>query len=407
MLFKYKAINPDGSRVEGKIEGTNEDDAIGLLQDKQLIIVSLEPYEDKNIFGSPSSGSKIPFFGPKVKEKDIVVFSRQIATLFQSGVSALRAFRLVATETENIELKRILNLIGDDVQSGLSISVSMAKYDKVFGKFYSNMIKAGEESGKLDESFSYLAEYLDRNFDLTQKLKKASVYPIFVSSTFFVVMTIMIVFVIPQLAGMLLEEGQDLPLVTKIVLGIGNIARHYGIILIIAGSVIGYYLYNISQTPSGKQYVDYFKLKIPVFGLLYKKIFLSRLTDNLDTMLSSGVQIVRALEITSEVVDNAVFQDLLNRVSKKVKGGKSLSQSFYEEEELPNILVQMTKIGEETGKLGFILRSLSSYYKREVSTAIDTALSLIEPALIIFLAGGVGVLLAAVLIPMYSVVTNV
>ena len=407
MLFKYKAINPDGSRTEGKIEGTNEDDAIGLLQDKQLIIVSLEPYEDKNIFGQTTTASKNPFFGPKVTEKDIVVFSRQIATLFQSGVSALRAFRLVATETENMELKRILNLIGDDVQSGLSISVSMAKYDKVFGKFYSNMIKAGEESGKLDESFNYLAEYLDRNFDLTQKLKKASVSPIFVSATFFVVMTIMIVFVIPQLAGMLLEQGQKLPLVTRIVLGVGNVARHYGIILILVGSFIGYYLYNISQTPSGKQYVDYFKLKIPVFGLLYKKIFLSRLTDNLDTMLSSGVQIVRALEITSEVVDNTVFQDLLNRVSKKVKGGKSLSQSFYEEEELPNILVQMTKIGEETGKLGFILRSLSSYYKREVSTAIDTALSLIEPALIIFLAGGVGVLLAAVLIPMYSVVTNV
>ena len=408
MLFKYKAINPDSTRVEGKIEGSSEDDAIGILQDKQLIIVSLEPYEEKNLFGANSTtGFKLPFFGPKVEEKDVVVFSRQIATLFQSGVSALRAFRLVATETENLELKRILNLIGDDIQSGLSISVSMAKYDKIFGKFYSNMIKAGEESGKLDESFNYLAEYLDRNFDLTQKLKKASVYPMFVSGTFLIVMIAMIVFVIPQMAGMLLEEVQELPLVTKLVLGVGEIAKSYGLLILIVGSVVGYYLYNISQTPSGRQYVDYFKLKIPVFKVLYKKIFLSRLTDNLDTMLSSGVQIVRALEITSEVVDNTVFQDLLIRVSKKVKGGKSLSQSFYEEEELPNILVQMTKIGEETGKLGFILRSLSSYYKREVETAIDTALSLIEPTLIIFLAGGVGILLAAVLIPMYSVVTNV
>lgn len=407
MLFKYKAINPDGTKVEGKTEAASEDDAIGILQDKQLIIVSLELFEEKNLFGSPTTGFKIPFFGPKIEEKDVVVFSRQIATLFQSGVSALRAFRLVATETENPELKRILNLIGDDIQSGLSISVSMGKYDKIFGKFYSNMIKAGEESGKLDESFDYLAEYLDRNFDLTQKLKKASVYPMFVSITFLVVMIAMIIFVIPQMAGMLLEEGQELPLVTKLVLGAGTVAKNYGILILIVGSVIGYYLYNISQTPSGRQYIDYFKLRIPIFKVLYKKIFLSRLTDNLDTMLTSGVQIVRALEITSEVVDNAVFQDLLIRVSKKVKGGKSLSQAFYEEEELPNILVQMTKIGEETGKLGFILKSLSSYYKREVETAIDTALALIEPALIIFLAGGVGILLAAVLIPMYAVVTNV
>lgn len=407
MLFKYKAINPDGSRAEGKIEGANEDDAIGALQDRQLIIVSLEPFESKNLFGNTTTGFKLPFFGPKVEEKDVVVFSRQIATLFQSGVSALRAFRLVSTETENPELKRILNLIGDDIQSGLSISVSMGKYDKIFGKFYSNMIKAGEESGKLDEAFNYLAEYMDRNFDLTQKLKKASVYPIFVSVTFVGVMTAMLIFVIPQMAGMLISEGQELPLITKIVLGVGNLAKNYGIIILIAGGVIGYYLHNLSETPAGKQYIDYFKLKIPVFKELNKKIFLSRLTDNLDTMLTSGVQIVRALEITSEVVDNTVFQDLLIRVSKKVKGGKSLSQSFYEEEELPNILVQMTKIGEETGKLGFILRSLSSYYKREVSTSIDTALSLIEPALIILLAGGVAVLLAAILIPMYSVVTNV
>ena len=407
MLFKYKAINPDGSRVEGKLEGTSEDDAIGALQDKQLIIVSLEPFEEKNLFGSTTTGFKIPFFSPTVEEKDVVVFSRQIATLFQSGVSALRAFRLVATETENPELKRILNLIADDIQSGLSISASMGKYDKIFGKFYSNMIKAGEESGKLDESFDYLATYLDRNFDLTQKLKKASVYPIFVSVTFFVVMMVMTVFVIPQFAGMLIDEGQSMPLVTQIVLGFGNVAKSYGIFIIIIGGIIGYYLYNISETPAGKQYIDYFKLKIPVFKELYKKIFLSRLTDNLDTMLTSGVQIVRALEITSEVVDNTVFQDLLIRVAKKVKGGKSLSQAFYEEEDLPNILVQMTKIGEETGKLGFILRSLSSYYRREVDTAIDTALALIEPTLIIFLAGGVGILLAAVLIPMYSVATNV
>ncbi|MFO0743775.1 MAG: type II secretion system F family protein [Candidatus Paceibacterota bacterium] len=407
MLFKYKAIKVDGSRLEGKIEGSSEDDAIATLQDRQLIIVSLDPYVEKNLFGSPTTGFKIPFFGPSVKEKDIVVFSRQISTLFQSGVSALRSFRLVATETENPELKRILNLIADEVQSGSSISSAMSRYDKVFGSFYSNMIKAGEESGKLNEAFDYLADYLDRNFDLTQKIKKASIYPIFVSVTFVAVMVVMIVFVIPQLAEMLLSEGQSLPLVTRMILGVGNLGKNYGILFLIFASFIGYYLYSLSQTQSGKANLDYIKLKLPIFKVLYNKIFLSRVTDNLDTMLSSGVPIVRALEITSDVVDNVVYRDLLVRVSKKVKGGKALSQAFYEEEELPNILVQMTKIGEETGKLGYVLRSLSSYYKREVSTAIDTALSLVEPALIIFLAGGVGILLAAVLIPMYSVVTNV
>ncbi len=406
MLFKYKAIKSDGSRLEGKIEAINEDDAIGILQDRQLIIVSVEQFEEKNIF-SPTTGFHFDFFKKKIKEKDIVVFSRQIATLFQSGISALRSFRLVATETENPELKKVLNSIADDIQSGLSISSAMGKYDNLFGAFYSNMIKAGEETGKLDDSFNYLADYLDRNFDLTQKIKKATAYPIFVTSTFIVVMIVMIIFVIPNLANMLIEEGQDLPLITKVVLSIGNIGKKYGILILIVLGFLGYYLFNLSKTESGKQYVDYLKLKIPVFSGLYKKIFLSRLTDNMDTMLSSGVQIVRSLEITSDVVDNVVYKDMLQRVSKKVKTGKSLSQAFYEEEELPNILVQMTKIGEETGKLGYILRSLSSYYKREVSTAIDTTLALIEPALIIFLAGGVGILISSILIPMFSVVTNV
>ncbi len=407
MLFKYKAIKGDGTRVDGKIEAINEDDAIGLLQDKQLIIISVEEFKEKNTIGSPVTGFHIPFLERKIKEKDIVVFSRQIATLFQSGVSALRSFRLVATETENPKLKEVLNAIGDDVQSGVSISSAMGKYNTIFGTFYSNMVRAGEETGKLDESFNYLADYMDRNFDLTQKVKKASIYPTFVICTFVVVMIVMTVFVIPQLAGMLIEEGQQLPLITRIVLGIGNIGRKYGIFILIAIAGLVYYLNIISKTESGRQYIDYFKLKIPVFSMLYKKIFLSRLTDNLDTMLSSGVQIVRSLEITSEVVDNVVFKDLLMRVATKVKGGKALSQAFYEEEDLPNILVQMTKIGEETGKLGYILRSLSSYYKREVSTAIDTTLSLIEPALIIMLAGGVGFLLASILIPMFSVITNV
>lgn len=407
MLYKYKAINPDGGRVEGKIEGASEDDAIGILQDRGFIIVSLDAFEEKNLFGSPTTGFKIPFFGPSVKEKDIVVFSRQIATLFESGVSALRSFRLVATETENPELKRILNLMGDDIQSGLSISSAMAKYDNIFGTFYSNMIKAGEESGKLNQSFDYLADYLDRNFDLTQKIKKASIYPTFVISTFVVVMGVMITFVIPQLAEMLLQEGQELPLVTRIVLGIGNVVQHYGIIVLILIIFLVYYFRYISKTPEGKMYIDNFKLHIPAFNILFRKVFISRLADNLDTMLTSGVPVVRSLEITGAVVDNVVFKDCLARIAIKVKNGKSLSQAFYEEEEIPNIVVQMTKIGEETGKLGFVLKSLATYYKREVETAIDTVMSLIEPTLIIFLAGGVAVLMAAVLIPMYSAVTNI
>jgi len=406
MLYKYRAINPDGTRVEGKIDEANQDDAIGILQDKGLIIISLEVYEERNLFGTPTTGFKIPFLGPSIKNKDIVVFSRQIATLFESGVSALRSFRLVATETDNPELKKILNFIADDVQAGFSISYAIHKYDNIFGSFYSNMIRAGEESGKLNQSFNYLAAYLDRNFDLTQKIKKASVYPIFVTLTFFIVMGVMITFVIPQLANLLGDEGQ-LPMITTVILSFGQIMQSYGLFFLGMVIVIIYYIYSLSKTESGRQYLDHFKLHIPVFKILFRKTFLSRLADNLDTMLSSGVPVVRSLEITGDVINNVIFKDTLARVAIKVKNGKSLSQAFYEEEEIPNLFVQMTRIGEETGQLGFVLKSLASYYTREVETAIDTVMSLIEPALIILLAGGVTILLAAVLLPMYSIITNI
>lgn len=404
MLFKYKAIKADGTRMEGKLEALDQEDAITILQDRQLIIVSVEETQEKPVF-SVSTGFQL--FQKKPKEKDIVVFSRQIATLFSSGVSALRAFRLVSEETENPALKKILEDIANNIQGGMSISDAISKYDNIFGTFFSNMIKAGEESGKLDEAFTYLADYLDRNFDLTQKLKKASVYPMFIIIAFIGIMIVMITFVIPNLANMLFEQGGELPLITKIVLGAGTIGKKYGLFIAIGAIGLGYYLFTLSKTEAGKNYIDYYKLKIPILKSLYKKIYLSRLTDNLDTMLTSGVQIVRSLEITADVIDNVVYKDIIDRVAKKVKTGKSLSQAFYEEEELPNVLVQMTKIGEETGKVGYILRSLSTYYKREVSTAIDTTLAMIEPALIIFLAGGVGTLIAAILIPMFAVVTNV
>jgi len=372
-----------------------------------LIIVSLEKYEEKNIFGSPTTGFKIPFFGPSVKDKDIVVFSRQIATLFESGISALRSFRLVETETENPELKKILNHISDDIQSGVSISAAISKYNHIFSSFYSNMVKAGEESGKLNQSFAYLADYIERNFEIAQKIKKASIYPIFVIVVFIAVMMIMVVFVIPQLAGMLSSQGQDLPLITKIIFSLGIFLKKYGVYLFIVFIGGFYYVYNLSQTRSGKEYVDLFKMKIPIFNIFFKHVFISRLVDNLHTMLTAGVSMVRSLEITGDVIDNAIFKDTVARILIKVRSGKALSQAFYEEEDIPNIVVQMTRIGEETGNIGFMLKSLSAYYRREVETNIDTILAFIQPSLIIMLAGGVGILLSAVLIPMYASVTNI
>ncbi|MEZ0208946.1 MAG: type II secretion system F family protein [Candidatus Paceibacterota bacterium] len=397
MLFHYTAINPDGSKGEADIESANLDAAIALLQKRGISVVDIK---DKSEVGG--AFGNITLFKQKIKPKDIVIFSRQIATLFEAGVSALKGFRLLAAENDNKTLQTELIGVADDIEAGVSLSDALSKRPELFSPFYVNMVKAGEESGKLNESFLYLADYLDRDYELRQKVKKALTYPSFVIGTFIVIMVGMFTFVIPKMSAMFTENGAELPLVTKIVLGISNVFVEYWLIVFPALIVGGWLLYRWSKTEKGKYKVDEIKTKIPVIRELYQRIFLTRLADNMNTMLSSGVPIVHSIDITAAVMDNVIYKELLARVSAKVQSGTAFSKALYEEPLVPNILVQMVRIGEETGELGYILKNLATFYKRELDTSIDNVIGLIEPAMIVGLGLGVGILVSAVLLPMYS-----
>jgi type IV pilus assembly protein PilC len=395
MIFHYTAINQDGTKTEADIESATVDSAITLLQKRGLSVVDIKEKEER-------AGLNFTLFKAKIKPKDVVIFSRQIATLFEAGVSALKAFRLLAAENDNKELQKELTGVADDIESGISLSDALAKRPSLFSMFYVNMVKAGEESGKLNEAFLYLADYLDRDYELRQKVKKALTYPMFVVGTFIVIMVGMFIFVIPKMAAMFADNGAELPMVTKIVLGISQIFVKYWMIAFPLMIVGGWFFYRWSQTEDGTRWLDGIKTKTPVFKNLYQRIFLTRLADNMNTMLSSGVPIVRSIDITSAVVDNTVYKDLLKRVSAKVQTGTAFSKALYEEPLVPNILVQMVRIGEETGELGYILKNLATFYKRELDTAIDNVIGLIEPAMIVGLGLGVGILVSSVLLPMYS-----
>jgi type II secretory pathway component PulF len=250
--------------------------------------------------------------------------------------------------------------------------------------------------------FLLLADYLDREYELRQKTKKALTYPAFVIGTFFIIMTVMFVFVIPKMTALFIENGATLPMVTKIVIAISNFFVNYAVV-IFPGIIVGVFLFNrYSKTEEGAYNVDKFKISAPVVSNLYQKIFLARLSDNMNTMLTSGIAIVRAIEITADVVENAYYREMLLRVAGKVQTGTAFSKALAIEENLPNILIQMVHIGEETGELGYILKNLATFYKREVDTAIDSIIGLIEPAMIVGLGLGVGILVSAVLLPMYS-----
>ena len=396
MLFKYKAIDPSGINKEGEIDASNKDMAIKALQERSLIIVSVVDSEDNQ------SMFKMTFF-ERVKNKDIVILSRQIATLFEAQVSALKTFTMLATNNENKLLSKKLNEVSADLQAGVSISGSLARHPEIFSDFYINMVKAGEETGKLNQTFAYLADYLDRQYEITSKTKNALIYPAFVIFTFIVVMTLMLTVVIPKLAEIILDSGQEVPFYTKIVIEASNIMVNYGFLILIFIILFGIYVWWLASRPSGKIYIDKVKLSMPIVGPLYKKLYLSRISDNLNTMLTSGIPIIRSIDITAEVVSSKVYKELLKDVADQVKSGLSIADAFSKyHEQIPNIMVQMIKVGEETGALGQILKTLSDFYKREVDDAIDGMIGLIEPAMIIFLGLGVGVLLVSVMIPIYN-----
>ena len=397
MLFKYKAVDDKGASREGEIDAANQEVALSGLQRRGLIVISIKSEAEKKSFFSFSFFAKVPM-------RQIVILSRQIATLFEAQVSALKAFTMLSTNADNKVLARKLTEVGDDLQAGLSISGALSKHPDVFSTFYVNMVKAGEEVGKLNLTFLHLSEYLDRQYNLTIKTRNALIYPAFVVLTFIVVMTLMFAVVIPKLSAIILDSGQAVPLYTKIVLGFSNLFVNYGFILLIFVVLLGIWLWWMSRSEKGKAYLDRLRLNAPLFGRLYKKLYLSRIADNMDTMLTSGIPIIRAIDVTAEVVGSRAYKSLLKETTDSVKSGLSLSASLEKyPEEIPGIMVQMIKVGEETGSLGPILKTLAVFYKREVDDAVDTLVGPIEPVMIIVLGFGVGILLVSVLIPIYNI----
>lgn len=402
MLFHYSWLNDNGNREEGDVDATSLDNAIVLIQAKGIkTIIEVQEKMDKenNVIGAVKNSK---FFKQKITSKDVVLFSRQVSTLFEAGVSALRAFRLLAQENENKTLQEEIMGVADDIEAGVSLSEALSRRPDLFSNFYVNMVKAGEESGKLNEVFLYLADYLDRNYELAQKIKKALTYPSFVIGTFFAIMIGMLTFVVPKMAAMFAEEGATLPLVTRMVLFVSDLFVKYGPITFPILAIAGYIFYRWTKTDEGGYIVDDYSMKVPVLKDVIQKIFLQHLADNMNTMLSNGVPIVKSLDITTSILENRVYKKLMMRVSEKVQTGKSFSKALYEEPLVPNILVQMVHIGEETGELSYILKNLAMFYRRELDTAIDSMIGLIEPAMIVSLGVGVGVLVSAILLPMYS-----
>ncbi len=401
MIYRYTAVTEKGEKRDGVIEAVSRELAVAGLQRRGLIVTSLKTEAESKKWFEITIFEKVPM-------KEIVILSRQMATLFEAQVSALKAFNLLAGNTENRLLQQKLTQVVADLQAGASIANALGKHTDVFSEFYVNMVRAGEESGKLTDVFNYLADYLDRQYALTSKTKHALVYPSFVIGIFILVMSLMFTVVIPKLSVIILESGQEIPIYTRMVIATSNFFVNYGLYLLIFLVVLGFYFFQLSRSPKGKAYLDEAKLTFPVFGNLYRKLYLARIADNMDTMLSAGIPIVRAIEITATVVGNRRYQGIMTEAMQAVKSGKAFSQSLEgHPKEIPALMPQIIRVGEETGSLGSILKMLAKFYKREVDEAIDTLVGLIEPFMIIVLGLGVGLLLVSVLVPIYNIAGSI
>lgn len=397
MIFKYSYIDKSGKEEKGTIESLNRDSAIRVLQSRGFILTSIVSEEDSKTW------KDIEILGG-VKQKDVVILSRQISTLFTAKVSALKVFQLLSEEVTNDKLRLALEKVSSDLQAGSTIAGALGEHPSIFTEFYVNMVAAGEESGRLDETFIYLADYLDRTYEVTSKVKNAMVYPTFVIVTFIAVMTMMLGLVIPKITQVLIDNGGEIPIYTKITIALSNLVVNFGLFVFVIFVGLVFWLYRYSRTKVGAMELDKFKLKVPIIGGLFKMLYLSRFSDNMNTMLRSGISMTRSLETAAAVVGSPVYGEIFSSAAEQIRGGRSVADALNTEDDaMPGILLQMVKIGEETGELGNILSTLSSFYKREVDTKVDTIISLIEPAMIILLGVGVGFLLTSVLLPIYNI----
>lgn len=382
----------------GVVEATNHEFAVNILQRHGLVVIALEAQESFSFFTK-----EITFWGG-VKPKDLVMFSRQLSTLFEAQVPIVESFKALIKQTDKPVFKAVLVKILDDVEGGTPLSKALAKYPKIFSEFYIGMVKSGEVSGKLQNIFSYLADHTEREYYLNSKIKGAMMYPLFIIIAFVIVGLLMMVYVVPQLTAVLEEAGQDLPLTTRILIGASTIIREWFIIIIIAPIIIIAGLWRYVKTPEGALVKDDMILRVPIIGVLFQKVFLSRFSENLSTLIKGGLPIIQALQVTGDVVGNKVYKNIVIKSIKAVRGGGNISGTLEEyPREFPNFVTQMVSTGERTGKLSQILENVARFYQKDVDNMANNLTQLIEPVLIVILGIGVGVLVASILMPIYNI----
>lgn len=400
MKFSYQARNKEGELKKGFVVASNAIKAEQLLTNNGLIIINLKEQKENFL-------TKLEEMLNRVSYKDLVVFSRQLSTLAAARVPILQALRILENQTASKSLVIIIRNLIASVESGQSLSLAMSRHPDVFGNVYISLVRSGEAAGTVAESLSYLADQLEKDYDLRSRVKSAVTYPAFVLSALVIVGVLMFKFVLPSLIGVLKEQQAELPMISKGLIAFTDFFEVYWwvVLLILIGTAIAVRAYIYTQ--NGRYQWDTLKIHLPVLGGVLQKIYMARFARNLSTLVAGGIPIIQALRIVGQVINNTVYERILTVAAEDVTNGKSISESLGKHEQFPPLVTQMVRVGEQTAELDSILLKLAVFFEKEVDSKISTLSSLLEPVIMVILGVGVGLLVAGVLLPIYNLASSV
>jgi type IV pilus assembly protein PilC len=397
--FQYKVRDRAGTVSTGSLVADSEALVLARLREQGLTPIDIKR-QKKGI-------GQIEFGGKKVKLKQIAVFSRQFATMVNSGLPILRAIAILADQTDNKELARVLGEARLDVEQGSSLSGAFSKHDHVFNNLYVSMVRSGETGGSLDTTLLRLAEMIEREVQLRGKIKSAMTYPVAVVALVVLIMSAMLLFVVPQFESIFAQLGSTLPLPTRGLLALSDAFTSYWYV-VLGGVFAGrFFLRRWKKTERGREIVDAVKLRVPVFGSLFHRTALSRFSSTLAMLLRSGVPILQALDIVSDTVNNKVVGKAITEVQLSVRDGESIAKPLTQHPVFPPMVVQMISVGEETGQVDLMLEKIAVFYDQEVEAAVDALTSLIEPILIAVIGACVGGAVVALYLPMFQIIEKI
>jgi len=398
--YTYTVKDRNGREITGSLEADSVDALTGKLRQMGYFVVSVEEVK------TSLRKRELHIFGARVKSKEIAIFTRQFATMINAGLPLIKCLSILAQQTGSQVLSDIISDCSKEVEAGRSLSDALSKHPEAFNDLYVAMVRSGELGGMLDDVLLRVADQLERDAEIRQKIKSAMTYPIVVLGITIIIVTAMLMFVVPRFAKMFNDLGGKLPTYTQMLVNISHFLAGWGGLVVIAaiiGIVIAYRRFK--ATDGGRMTLDRIKLRLPLVGTLFHKTAMSKFSRTLGTLISAGVPILGALEITGETTGNMVVTKALDKVRAGVKEGETIAQPLTKEDIFPPMVTQMIAIGEETGALDVMLAKVSEFYDSEVNASMDSFASIIEPVLLVVLGGAVGSIVIALYLPIFKVIT--